>query len=174
MSTTSNPAQTRDDVVPKDRLSPSQVWQALDKASFAVISYVTPAGHPRSSGVVYTVIDRRLYLVTEVNSWKARHIPASGRVAVTVPVRRGGIMSLLFPIPPATISFHGTAEVFAPDSPKAQSVLKRLGSLLPQERRQNCRIIEICAVGRFQTYGVGVSLLQMRDPSRSRAHVPVA
>ena len=44
-------------------------------------------------------------------SWKARHVAASGRVAVTVPVRRGGLLSLLFPIPPATVSFHGTAVV---------------------------------------------------------------
>ncbi len=30
---------------------------------------------------------------------------------MTVPVRRGGIMSLLLPIPPETISFHATAVV---------------------------------------------------------------
>jgi len=155
-------------------LRPEHVWRALAKGSFAVIGYVTPTGRPRSSGVLYTVLDRRLYVVTDVDSWKARDIPATGRVAVTVPVRRGGIMSLLFAIPPATISFHGTASVFGPETPLAQGVLKRLGRLLPAERRDDCRIIEIRPVGRFQTYGIGVDLLRMRDPSQSRAHVPVA
>ena len=32
-------------------------------------------------------------------------------LAVTVPVRRGGILSVAVPIPPATISFHGAAVV---------------------------------------------------------------
>src|SRR5947207_15334095 len=87
-------------------LTSDQVWHALTKASFAVVSYVTPTGEPRSAGVVYAVAGQRLYVVTAVDSWKARHIAVSGQVAVTVPVRRGGTMSLLFPIPPATISFH--------------------------------------------------------------------
>ena len=89
------------------RLTSDQVWRALTRASFAVVSYVTPAGEPRSSGVVYAADGRRLYVAVAAGSWKARHIAASGRVAVTVPVRRGGLLALLFPIPPATISFHG-------------------------------------------------------------------
>ena len=35
------------------RLTSEQVWRALTRASFAVVSYVTPTGEPRSSGVVY-------------------------------------------------------------------------------------------------------------------------
>ena len=68
-----------------------QVWRAVDKASFAVLSYVTPSGEPRSSGVVYKVLDRRLYVAVEPDGWKATHVDAAGRVAVTVPVRRGGL-----------------------------------------------------------------------------------
>ena len=44
---------------------------------------------------------------------------ADGRVAVTVPVRRGGILSLVAPIPPATVSFHGTAVVHPAGSLRA-------------------------------------------------------
>jgi hypothetical protein len=150
------------------------VWQQLARTSFAVISHITPAGDPRSSGVVYATIGQRLYVVTAVDSWKARHIPATGRVAVTVPVRRGAILSLLVPIPPATISFHATAAVHAPDSPQGQRVLAQLGRLLPAERRDTCRILEIRPEGRFLTYGIGVPLLRMRNPALSKAHVPVA
>src|SRR6266566_9114587 len=60
------------------RLTSAQVWHELAKASFAVVSYVTPAGAPRSSGVVYTVVGRRLYLAVAPDSWKARHIAFSG------------------------------------------------------------------------------------------------
>ena len=69
------------------RLTNEQVWRAIDKASFAVLGYVTPRGEPRSSGVVYKMIDRRLYVAVAPDSWKARHIAAPGAVAVTVTVR---------------------------------------------------------------------------------------
>ena len=155
------------------RLSREEVWREIGKASFLVISYVTPSGEPRSAGVMYTVIDRKLCVVTGPDSWKARHIAADGRVAVTVPVRRGGVLSLLAPIPPATISFHGTAVVHPPDSPAVRPVLERMGSLLPEERRRSAALIEVVPEGTFATYGVGIALARMRDPDAARARVPV-
>ena len=155
------------------RLTSEQVWHQVAKGSFAVLSHVTPAGEPRSSGVVYKTVGRRLYVATAPDSWKARHVAASGRVAVTVPVRRGGLLSLVAPIPPATISFHATAIVHPADSPEVRSVLKELASLLPAERRVSACIIEVIPEGSFVTYGVGFSLIQMRDPAAAAARVPV-
>jgi hypothetical protein len=155
------------------RLSSEQVWHALAKASFAVLGYVTPSGEPRSSGVVYETVGRRMYVAVAPDSWKAKHIAASGRVAVTATVRRGGILSLVVPIPPATISFHATAVVHLPGSPQVRSILKELGSLLPAERRDSASIIEIVPEGAFVTYGVGVSLAKMCDPAAARARVDV-
>lgn len=155
------------------RLTSDQVWRELAMASFAVVSHVTPEGAPRSSGVVYAVAGRRLYVAVAPDSWKARHLSSSGRVAVTVPVRRGGVLSLLLPIPPATISFHGTAVVHPAGSPEGHVPLKALESLLPAERRASCAVVEIVPEGRFLTYGVGVPLMQMRNPAAARAHVPV-
>jgi hypothetical protein len=155
------------------RLTTEQVWHQVAKASFAVIGYVTPAGEPRSSGVVYKTIGRRLYVAVAPDSWKAKHVAASGRVAVTVPVRRGGILSLLAPIPPATISFHATAIVHPAGSPQVRSLLKELGSLIPVERRTSACVIEILPEGAFVTYGLDVSLFKMRDPAAARARVSV-
>jgi hypothetical protein len=139
------------------RLTTEQVWRQLVKASFAVLGHVTPAGEPRSSGVVYKTVGQRLYIAIAPDSWKARHIAVSGRVAVTVPVRRGGLLSLVLPIPPATISFHGTAIVHPADSPQVRSLLNELASLLPEERRASAAVIEVIPEGSFVTYGVGVS-----------------
>lgn len=155
------------------RLTSEGVWRALAKASFAVVSYVTPAGAPRSSGVVYTLVGRRLFVAVAPDSWKARHIAISGQVAVTVPVRRGGVLSLLLPIPPATVSFHARAIVHPAGSLEIHSLSKELESLLPAERRASSTVVEIIPEDRFVTYGVGVSLMQMRDPTAARAHVPV-
>jgi hypothetical protein len=156
------------------RLTTEQVWHQLAKASFAVLSHVTPAGKPRSSGVVYKTFGRQLYVVVAPDGWKAKHVAASGRVAVTVPVRRGGLLSLLAPIPPATISFHATAVVHPAGSPAARSLSRELASLLPADRQASACLIEVIPQGTFVTYGVGVPLLKMRDPAAARARVPVS
>jgi hypothetical protein len=151
-----------------------QIWRHVAKASFAVVSHVTPSGEPRSSGVVYATIGRRMFVVVAQDGWKARHIAANGHVAVTVPVRRGGIMSLVLPIPPATVSFHASAILYTARSPQGQAVLTKMARLIPAGRRTTGRIVEIIPEGWFVTYGIGVSLLQMRDPGVARARVPVA
>ena len=75
------------DRVPQAEVGPTgeQVWRALHGASFAVLGYVTPSGSPRSSGVLYTTLGRRLYVAVAPGSWKAKHVAESGAVSVTVP-----------------------------------------------------------------------------------------
>jgi len=158
---------------PQPRLTSEQVWRAVARSSFAVLSHVTPAGEPRSSGVVYKTAGRRLVVAVAPGSWKARHIAADGRVAVTVLVRRGGILSLIVPIPPATISFHGTAAVHPAGSPQARSLLDELGSLVPAERRASACVVEIIPAGAFRTFGIGVSLRTMLNPAAAQARVAV-
>lgn len=154
-------------------LTADRVWHELEKASFAVISYVTSAGKPRSSGVVYATVGRRLYVVTAPNSWKARDIAEGSEVAVTVPIRRGGMFALVAPIPPATISFRARVTVHPAGSVSIAAVSKRLAALVPQERRSGC-LLELVPEGTFLTYGVGVSLQSMTKPAAAQARVPVA
>lgn len=160
-------------VVEATRLSTGQVWQAVAKASFAIIAYVTPSGAARSSGIVYATSERRLYTAVAPDSWKARHITASGRVSVTVPVRRGGLLSLVLPIPPATISFQGTAIVHPAGWLLNSSLASHLAALVPPERRDAAITIEVVPEGDFLIYGLGVSLIEMRSPTIARARVPV-
>jgi hypothetical protein len=154
-------------------LSSEQVWRHVARGSFAVLSHVTPTGQPRSSGVVYRTLGRRLYVAVAPGSWKARHVAVDGKVSLTVPVRRGGVLALVMPIPPATISFRGRAIVHPAGSPEVGPLLDELGSLVPPERRTSAAIIEILPKGTFVTYGIGISLAKMRDPAAARARVPV-
>lgn len=154
-------------------LMPDRVWRELEKASFAVVSYVTPGGKPRSSGVMCAAVDHRLYVVVGPDSWKARQIATGDEVAVTVPIRRGGMLTLIAPIPPATVSFHAAATVHPAGSVERESVPKKLAKLLPEDASTGC-LIELAPIGRFLTYGIGVSLVGMATPARARAHVPVS
>jgi hypothetical protein len=152
----------------------AEIWRAISKSSFAVISYVTPAGEPRSTGVVYASAGRHLYVAVAPDSWKEKHIAANGHISVTVLIRRGGLMSLLLPIPPATISFHGKASVHPPGWLQQSPVAEELRRLLPPERRDAACVIEIAPEDAFLTYGVGVSLTEMRNPEVARARLPVS
>ena len=155
-------------------LTADDVWGEIEKASFAVIGHVTPAGEPRSSGVVFKAAGRRLYVAVAPGSWKAAHIEASGRVSVVVPVRRGGILALIMPIPPATISFHATAIVHPSGSMTGSGCPAReLADLVPPDRRSQARIIELTPEGAFLTFGIGVTLMDMRRPAIAMARVPV-
>jgi hypothetical protein len=176
MSTTTSQQRTSigTTTVRESRLTSEQVWHAIAKASFAVVGYVTPDGEPRSSGVMYKVVDGRLCVVVDPDGWKAKHIAANGRVSVTVPVRRGGLLSLLAPIPPATISFHGSATVHAPGSPGVRPTIEALGRMLPAERRDAVAVIEIVPERTFLTYGIGIGLMKMRDTELARARAPVS
>jgi hypothetical protein len=159
---------------PAPRLTTERVWNQLQKASFAVISHVTPAGKPRASGVVCAAAGRRVYVVTAADSWKARQISDGDEVAVTVPIRRGGLLALIAPIPPATVSFHATATVHPAGSVNIESVSKKLASQLPKERRQAGCLLELVPHGNFLTYGLGVSLQDMAKPAAALAHVPIS
>jgi hypothetical protein len=128
------------------------VWAALDRASYAVLGYVNPAGEPRASGVMYATVGRRLHVATDPDSWKARSLADGDQVSVTVPIRRGGPLSLVAPIPPATIAFHARVTVHPAGSVDVASVVPE---------------------GHFLTYGLGVSLRDMTKPSTAQAHVPV-
>jgi hypothetical protein len=156
------------------RVSSEVVWRALAKASFAVVSHVNDEGEPRSSGVVYGTVDRRLYIAVAGDGWKARQISTGQEVAVTVPIRRGGILALLVPIPPATITFHARATVHPAATLDISSVSKELTRLVPDDRKATSCVLELVPEGSFVTYGVGVSLMDMRDPAVALAHVPVS
>ncbi len=100
-----------------ETLTATTVWKAIDAAIFAVMGHVTPAGKPRTSGVMYAVQDRRIFVAVDSDSWKARQIHDGDEVSMTVTVPRGGVLPLLFPIPPATITFNA----FTGDSTVAYS-----------------------------------------------------
>ena len=149
------------------------VWKEIEKRSFAVLSYVNPKGRARSSGIVYVPIDRVLYVRVAKDSWKAKHIRQNPHVALNVTIAKRVPFMPWIDIPDATIAFSGTARVLSLSElePKLlESVLERL--IDHENDDENC-LIEIQASGHFATYGVGVPLLDMRDPEKARGRTPV-
>lgn len=153
-------------------ISSELVWRQIGAASFAVLSYVTERGEPRSSGVSYAVVGRRLYVAVAPDSWKARQIMTDQIISLVVPIRRGGLLADLLPIPPATVSFRARVRVRPLGSIDVETTSIALARALRELRHTSNVILELLPHGRFLTYGVGVSLLAMRDPALAQASVP--
>lgn len=156
------------------QLTPAQVWQPIEKELFAVVGMVTADHEARTVGVVYAVRDRKLYFITGRDTWKARHIAANRHVSVTIPIaRRVPIMPWL-KIPQATITFQGEANVCGAGEAMPDLLQKLLGPMAnDQELIAGSCLIEVVPVGEFVTYGIGVRLMEMRDPNKARGRAPV-
>lgn len=92
-------------------------------------------------------------------------------VGVTVPIRQGGLLSLVAPIPPATVTCRTRALVQRAGSQRRESLPPKLARLLPAEL-QDAVVIEREPFGDFLTYGVGVSLPNMNKPELAGGRVP--
>lgn len=157
------------------QLTSGQVWQAIEKELFAVIGFVTARQEARTVGIVYVVRDRKLYVATGKDTWKARHIIGNPHVSVTIPVVRRIPLMPWMKIPAATITFAGTARII----PAAEAPRELLAAIFRDlsanaELVADSCLIEVTPVGDFVTYGIGVPLMQMRHPEQARGRAPVA
>ena len=156
------------------QLTTNQVWEAIEKESFAVVGMVTAKSEARTIGITYVVRDRKLYFGTFIKMWKVRHITANPHVSLTVAIDRRILLLPWINIPAATITFSGRARVLEtgevpPDLLQAVFSNKDVDE---QFIAASC-VIEVTPEKDFITYGVGITRLQMRDPNKSRARVPV-
>lgn len=149
----------------------NQVWEEVEKNSFAVLGVVTADSESRTVGIVYVVENRKLYIGTERAAWKTKHIVGNPHVSLTVSIARRVPLMPWIKVPATTISFSGLARVLKMDDIGA-ALLKRL--YRHEEGREEWCAIEVTPEGDFITYGVGISVLQMRFPEQSRARSPVA
>jgi len=156
-------------------LTSEQVWDELKKELFAVLGMVTAKGEARTVGIVYTVYGRKIYIATGKNSWKAQHTQNNPNVSLTVPIAKRIPFLPWIKIPAATITFSGKATVLAPQDVSADVLHALLRGLVEdQERMASMSIIAVEPVAEFITYGVGMPMMQMRDPEKARSRVPVA
>jgi hypothetical protein len=157
------------------QLTCDQVWQAIEKELFAVIGMVTARNEARTVGVVYVVCDRRLYIASNKDTWKVRHISQNPNVSLTIPIHKSIPLMPWVKIPSATLTFSGLALILEPEEtpPEIVKALYR-GMAENQELMVESCLIEVTPVKEFLTYGVGVPLLKMRDPKQARGRAPVS
>jgi hypothetical protein len=156
-------------------LTTAQVWEQINSQMFAVIGMVSAQGQGRTAGVVYTTHGGRLYFSTYDSEWKARHIAANAAVSVTIPIAKRIPFVPWVKIPPATITFPAIARILplAELAAEAREPLVH-GLEFGDGSRGELIAVEITPQGDYVTYGVGVSLREMRDTEAARGRAPVA
>lgn len=149
-------------------VSRDQIWSALRRCRFVVVGMVTARGQARTAGVVPHVYEGQLWFGSRATQWKVRHIAANPHVSVTAPIPRG-----LGLVPAATITFAGVAHVLHnPADAPADIVTALSAGLKETPTGDEEALVTIRPVGDFVTYGIGTSLLGMRDTERARGRVP--
>lgn len=150
------------------------VWEAIEKELFAVVGMVTAHNEARTVGIMYSVHEGKLIFGTGRDTWKVRHIMANPHVSVTIPIAKHVPFMPWMKIPAATVTFAATARVL-PDAEVTPELLRATFRQLADDEELmagNC-LIEVTPVDEFITYGVGVPLMQMRHPEKSRGRAPV-
>jgi hypothetical protein len=156
-------------------LTSDEVWEVIEQHNFGVLGMTTADHEARTVGIVYIVNDRRLYIGTATDSWKVRHTAANPHVSLTIPIHKRVPFMPWIKVPAATITFCGEADIVAAlDTPPA--ILRQLyhGVADDRDKMADLSLIGVTPIGDFLTYGIGVSLLDMRDPSKARRRAPVA
>ena len=152
------------------RLTSSDVWEAIEKNNFAVLGMVTSKSESRTVGIVYVVNNRKLYIGAARTQWKTRHIAQNPHVSMTVAIPRRVPLMPWIKVPATTITFSGIARILQKDAIEPRQLEKLYRQ---EEGRDEWCAIEVSPEKDFITYGVDVSLLQMRFPEKSRARPPV-
>ncbi len=156
-------------------ITTDQVWAEIEKYLFGVLGMVTAQNEARTVGIVYVVRDRVLYIGSKRETWKVKHIAANPHVSMTVTIPKSVPLMPWVKVPAATITFAGTARVLSAEEagPEVMGLLFR-GMADAEDIRKNTAIIAVEPEGDFVTYGVGVSLMEMRDTTKARGRAPVA
>jgi len=153
------------------RITFDSVLKELRRRHFGVLSTVTKDSRSHSAGIFYSVSPSarplEIYVMTRTKLKKARNIINNPNVSFVVPLRR----SLLTFAPPPCIEFQGRAEIIDwkdeigvtafKTSFMGRTILNMYDDMHRQGDTSIC-FLRITPDPAIFTYGVGVSLLQMR------------
>jgi hypothetical protein len=157
------------------QLTSEFVWHEIEKEIFAVLGMVTSNNESRTVGIIYVVRNGRFYISSSKEAWKVKHIAQNPQVSMTIPIHKHVPFMPWIKIPAATITFSGVAQILEPEETPTEIVQAIFRGMAENETlmAESC-LIEVKPVKEFITYGVGISLMQMRDPKLARGRVLVS
>ena len=145
----------------------AEVIKVIKSNMWMVISTVDEKNHPHSSVVVYQSDGEILIFQTGTHTLKAKSIQHNNIVSVTIPFRKNFLHKLI-PAPPAELHFSGNAELLPYDDIQARKIFSRFLKYSEDVGYPQDSIwVKIIPSNIISTYGVGVKLLDMRNPDKA-------
>ena len=92
-------------------LTTAQVWKAIEDNIFAVLGMVSAKQEARTAGIVYVARGGKLYISSQADAWKVRHLANNPHVSLTIAIPKRVPLMPWIKVPAATITFAGTASV---------------------------------------------------------------
>ena len=144
------------------------IMATMAKKSFCTLATTSPAGRAHVAGVVYEMVDGRLWVHASSGSRKALNIAANPYAGVCVPFRR-------LPVgPPYTIHFQAHVEILAMTATEPQALLgagklKSISGHGALDMPDGC-FLAITPRARVHSFGPGARVIDLiRDPLHSGA-----
>ncbi len=140
----------------------------LKKNFWLVLSTVNEKMQPQSSLVIYQSDGEDIYIQTGKITVKAKNIMKNNKVAITIPIHKN-LFHKVIPAPPAEMHFRGIAEILPIEDEYARKVWKKyLKHELPDELKAESIWIKVTPSKHINTYGIGVKLWDMQNPTKAR------
>lgn len=145
-----------------------EVRDTIRKNRWLTLSTTSPKGVPQSSVVVYASDGYLIYVLTGKDTVKVRNILKNPRVSVTIPFYKNFIHRMIGVAPPAAISFRARAETLEFKTSEAADLYKKMLKFdLPENMEEDGLWIRLTPGNSATCHGVGVSLLELRDPVKA-------
>jgi hypothetical protein len=145
-----------------------EVRNTIRNNRWLIISTASLNSVPQSSVVVYASDGYVIYVLTGENTKKIMNMKQNNIVSITIPFYKNIIHRLIKVAPPAAISFRAKTEILDYSDIEAANLYKKaLNFDLPEEVKEDSVWIKITPGQRASCYGVGIGLLELRDPSKA-------
>ena len=152
-----------------------EVRDILRKNRWLTLSTISGKGLPQSSVVVYASDSYIIYIMTGRNTSKIRNIANNSRVSVTIPFYLNYFHRLIPFAPPAAISFGAVAEILNFNDGEASEMYRKVLHFdLPENVGDENVWIRLTPSRLVTCHGVGVSLFELRDPSKAHKIVKLS
>ena len=146
----------------------SEVRDIIRKNRWLTLSTSSTKGAPQSSVVVYASDGYIIYILTGKKAAKIRNIAENNNVSVTIPFYKNLLHRMIGVAPPASISFKAKAETLEYGDGKAATLYRKvLGFDLPENLIEDSVWIKLIPGGYATCHGVGVNMLELRDPLKA-------
>ncbi len=145
-----------------------EIRKIIKKNIWLVLSTVDKEEQPHSSVVMYQSDGYDIYFETGEYTLKARNIRVNNKISVTIPFRKSFFHKII-PAPPAELHFKAIAEFTSKDDEKTRKIMEKVLKYEEKAGIEDETVwIKIVPSDIISTFGVGVKLLDMRNPEKAR------